>query len=361
MAFVGIVNVPALPVIDNPFIDVAVATPNVGVVNVGAVNVLFVNVSVPAKVANVPDAVGKVIATAVVLVPINDILPAVVTVVWSPNVRVALFVGWVRVILFIDVAVATPNVGVVKVGVVNVLFVNVSVPAKVANVPDTVGKVIATAVVLFPINDILPLVVTVVWSPNVMVALFVGWVSVILFIEVAVATPNVGVVKVGAVNVLFVNVSVPAKVANVPEVGNVILVAPVVVNVEVKPPTIANVAFVGIVNVPALPVIDSPFIDLPIVRLPFKDISKLTNKLPLSEVSPTVKSRLLTVTSLPIYNREFNDASNPTDKLSFNDKSPGMTTISVDLPNTTWLLPVMIAPTPNAVEFPYVAAFACAW
>ena len=49
----------------------------------------------------------------------------------------------------------------------------------------------------------------------------------------AVATPNVGVVKVGDVNVLFVNVSVPAKVANVPEVGNVRLVDPVVVIVEV--------------------------------------------------------------------------------------------------------------------------------
>ena len=93
-------------------------------------------------------------------------------------------------------------------------------------------------------------------------ALLVGWVINTLFMDVAVAAPNTGVVNVGAVNVLFVNVSVPAKVDNVPEVGNVILVDPVVVNVEVKPPTIANVAFVGIVNVPALPVIDNPFIDV---------------------------------------------------------------------------------------------------
>jgi hypothetical protein len=143
-ALVGIVNVPVVVDIVKPLI------------------VLFVNVSVPAKVANVPATVGIVIATAVVLFPTNDILPSVVTVVWSPNVKVALFVGWVTNTLFMDVAVATPNVGVVKVGEVNVLLVNVSVPSKVANVPATVGKVIATAVVLFPINDILPAVVTVV-------------------------------------------------------------------------------------------------------------------------------------------------------------------------------------------------------
>ena len=64
----------------------------------------------------------------------------------------------------------------------------------------------------------------------------------------------------GVVNVLFVNVSVPANVASVPVVGNVIFVAAVLVNVEAKPPDITNEALVGIVNVPALPVIDKPFI-----------------------------------------------------------------------------------------------------
>ena len=49
MALVGIVNVPALPVIVNPFIVVAVAAPNVGVVNEG-----------DTKFANVPVTVGKV-------------------------------------------------------------------------------------------------------------------------------------------------------------------------------------------------------------------------------------------------------------------------------------------------------------
>ena len=65
---------------------------------------------------------------------------------------------------------------------------------------------------------------------------------------------------IGLVNVLLVNVSVPANVANVPVVGNVILVAAVLVNVEAKPPDITKEALVGIVNVPALPVIDRPFI-----------------------------------------------------------------------------------------------------
>ena len=137
----------------------AVATPNVGVVKVGEVNVLFVNVSIPAKVANVPE-VGNVILVVPVVVNVE---------VKPPTIANVAFVGIVNVPAlpvidspFIDVAVATPNEGVVKVGDVNVLFVNVSVPAKVANVPATVGKVIATAVVLFPINDILPAVVTVV-------------------------------------------------------------------------------------------------------------------------------------------------------------------------------------------------------
>lgn len=39
-----------------------VGVPKFGVVSIGEVNVLFVNVSVPATVANVPDAAGKVIA-----------------------------------------------------------------------------------------------------------------------------------------------------------------------------------------------------------------------------------------------------------------------------------------------------------
>jgi hypothetical protein len=65
---------------------------------------------------------------------------------------------------------------------------------------------------------------------------------------------------IGVVNVLFVNVSVPANVANVPVIGNVIFVASVLVNVEVKPPAITSAALFGIVNVPVPPFIVKLFI-----------------------------------------------------------------------------------------------------
>jgi hypothetical protein len=52
---------------------------------------------------------------------------------------------------------------------------------------------------------------------------------------------------IGVVNVLFVNVSLPANVSNVPVVGNVTFVAAVIVIVEAKAPDISNVALVGIV------------------------------------------------------------------------------------------------------------------
>ena len=113
------------------------------------------------------------------------------------------------------VAVAAPNVGVVIVGDVNVLFVKVSLPANVTNVP-VVGKVILVAPVdtnvvsNAPDCTTLPSVVKVVPFANVKVPVVVD--IVILLILVAVATPNVGVVIVGDVNVLFVKVSIPVIV-----------------------------------------------------------------------------------------------------------------------------------------------------
>jgi hypothetical protein len=68
--------------------------------------------------------------------------------------------------------------------------------------------------------------------------------------SVAVIEPvSVGDVIVGPVNVLLVNVSVPARVANVPVVGKVTLVAPVVVNVSAFAPAVVNAA--AVVKVPA--------------------------------------------------------------------------------------------------------------
>jgi hypothetical protein len=277
---------------------------------IGVVNVLFVNVSVPAKVANVP-VVGNVMLVAAVVVNVEAKPPDITNAALFGivNVPVPPFI----VKLFIVVAVAAPKVGVVNegdtrfanvpvtvgkvketpdelwmvdmIGVVNVLFVNVSVPANVANVP-VVGNVILVAAVLVNVEA---------KPPDITKEALVGIVNVPAlpvidrpFIVVAVATPNVGVVNegdtifanvpvtvgkvketpdelwmvdmIGVVNVLFVNVSVPANVANVPVVGNVILVAAVLVNVEAKPPTITSAALFGIINVPALPVIDRPFI-----------------------------------------------------------------------------------------------------
>jgi hypothetical protein len=74
--------------------------PNTGAVKVGEVNVLFVSVSVPAKVANVPDAAGKVIAVPVPatagaeIVAVPEVEPAKAT----------------------EVAEATPRLGVTNVG-----------------------------------------------------------------------------------------------------------------------------------------------------------------------------------------------------------------------------------------------------
>jgi hypothetical protein len=53
--------------------------------------------------------------------------------------------------------------------------------------------------------------------------------------------PRAGVVRVGLVSVLFVNVSVPAKVLNVPVVGRVTPVAPETVKVVAKAPEIVRV------------------------------------------------------------------------------------------------------------------------
>jgi hypothetical protein len=151
---------------------------------------------------------------------------------------------FVTVTLFNDVAVAIPNVGVVKVGAVNVLLVRVSTPARVAKVP-AVGRVTdvapvdAKVVANAPVCASVPAVENVVPEPNDNVA--AEFVTVRLFKDVAVATPNVGVVKVGAVKVLLVKVSVPARVANVPAVGKVTLVPPVEVKVVAKAPEVANV------------------------------------------------------------------------------------------------------------------------
>jgi len=123
--------------------------PRTGVVRVGLVRVLLVNVSAPANVAKVP-VVGRV--TLVVAVAVRVVLnaPEVARVEPSTKVKVEPVAGAVIDTLFMLVAVATPIVGVVRVGLVRVLFVNVSVPANVERVPVT-GSV--TVVLAVAVND----------------------------------------------------------------------------------------------------------------------------------------------------------------------------------------------------------------
>ena len=164
----------------------------------------------------------------------------------SANVKVDPVAGCVKVTLLMVVAVAAPKVGVVMVGefnvaVVKVLLVNVSAPAKVAKVPE-VGKVTEVVPVALRVCENAPLKVTLAAvdkvdpSANVKVDPVAGCVKVNLLMVVAVAAPKVGVVIVGFVSegfvkVLLVNVSAPVKVAKVPEVGKVTVVAAVAVRV----------------------------------------------------------------------------------------------------------------------------------
>ncbi len=97
-------KVPVTPVVKGKpvaFVNTPDAgVPKAGAVKVGEVKVLFVKVSVPAKVAKVPDAAGRVIAVPVPatagaeMVAVPDVDPANAT----------------------EVAEATPKVGVTNVG-----------------------------------------------------------------------------------------------------------------------------------------------------------------------------------------------------------------------------------------------------
>jgi hypothetical protein len=79
-----------------------------------------------------------------------------------------------------------------------------------------------------PVRVIVLLAVKVLPSAIVSVEPVAGAVIATLLMLVAVATPNDGVVRVGLVKVLFVRVSVPARVAKVPEVGRVTVPVPAV-------------------------------------------------------------------------------------------------------------------------------------
>jgi len=86
-------------------------------VTVGVVRVLFVNVSEPVRVAKVP-VVGNVTVVVPVAVRVVLYAPLVTNVDPSARVSVADVAGAVKATLLTLVAVATPMVGVVSVGLV---------------------------------------------------------------------------------------------------------------------------------------------------------------------------------------------------------------------------------------------------
>ena len=113
----GIVNVLVVPVVipDNWNCIIFVASTSSIIEVLASTNDLLVNVSIPALVAKVP-VVGRVTVVTPVDVKVVEKAPLVTKLLLSANVKVAPVAGWVKVNLFIDVAVATPNTGVTKVG-----------------------------------------------------------------------------------------------------------------------------------------------------------------------------------------------------------------------------------------------------
>ena len=114
--------------------------PNAGVVRVGEVSVLFVSVSDPARVTKVP-VVGSVTLVAAVEVKVVPYAPTVAKVAPFAMVKVAEVAGAVIATLFTLVAVATPRVGVVRLGEVSVLFVSVCVSEVPTTVPEGAERV----------------------------------------------------------------------------------------------------------------------------------------------------------------------------------------------------------------------------
>jgi hypothetical protein len=187
-------NVPVTPLINgNPvaFVNTPDAgVPNAGVVNVGLVNVLLVKVSVPPSVAKVPVALGNVI----VVVP----AAAGATTVAVPDV---------------DPGKSIPSEA------------NVCVPVNVcaASVRAIVASAVGNVIVLPSVPASVKLLFTVNVLPSAIVKVdeFAGAVIVTLFTLVAVATPIVGVTKVGLVSITNL---LPVPVCDATDVALPILV-----------------------------------------------------------------------------------------------------------------------------------------
>ena len=218
---------------------------------VGDVNVLFVNVSVPARVANVPFAPGRVIVVVPAVagankVAVPEVEPLKPTLILFDNVSDPANVAKVPVAPGRVIVVVTPVPGAAKVAVpevdplkpilevfVNALFCNVSAPPNVAKVPVAPGSVIVVVPAVAGANKV--------------------------------AVPEVEPLK--PTLILFDNVSAPAKVAKVPELGKVTFVVPVDVKVVANSPEVdrfpANVIVLAPLFIPVPPYV-------PPIKVPFQ-------------------------------------------------------------------------------------------
>ena len=139
------------PVVAN-FVELSVRTATVTPI-VFASKVLFDSVSVPAKVDNVP-VVGKVTAVGPVAVNVCEKAPAVAKVLPSAKVKLAAVAGVVIVNLLTVVAIATPKVGVTKVG--EVAKTAEPVPVSSVTAPDKFAEVNDPKEVVFPTEVTIP-------------------------------------------------------------------------------------------------------------------------------------------------------------------------------------------------------------
>ena len=179
--------------------------------------VLLVRVWLASKVTTVPEALGKV--KTVLSVPEKVRLLLTVKVLAEPIVKVPVVVLMVNPL--IEAAVATPILGVVKVGELAKTILPEPVVAlpKTVTLPEVEGKVKTVPSVPAKVRELLT--VKVLALAMVKVALVAGAVINSLLREVAVATPKEGVVKLGEVAKTILPVPVVAlpKTVTVPPVA----------------------------------------------------------------------------------------------------------------------------------------------
>jgi hypothetical protein len=181
---------------------------------IGAVSVLLVSVSLPASVDNVP-VVGRVTLVAPVEVRVIELAPDVARVLLFAIVRTPEVVALI-VSPLIVVAVAAPKAGVTKVGEVaktrapEPVSSDITPASSAEVVAANTDSLLAVYVTVPPVpkateDESVPVKVKVLLAVKVFpsatarVEDVAGVVMAILLIEVAEATPSVGVTKVGEV------------------------------------------------------------------------------------------------------------------------------------------------------------------